>query len=46
MAKHQKDQNSSKMLVFKDKPIQSSTSLYLAQSLLDLYFQLMILNVS
>ncbi|PRP74545.1 hypothetical protein PROFUN_16126 [Planoprotostelium fungivorum] len=28
MAKHQKDQNSSKVLVFKDKPIQSSTSLY------------------
>ncbi|PRP80089.1 hypothetical protein PROFUN_12243 [Planoprotostelium fungivorum] len=28
MAKHQKDQNSSKVLIFKDKPIQSSTSLY------------------
>ncbi|PRP83717.1 hypothetical protein PROFUN_03872, partial [Planoprotostelium fungivorum] len=28
MAKHQKDQNSSKVLVFKDKPIQSSISLY------------------
>ncbi|PRP74184.1 hypothetical protein PROFUN_16007 [Planoprotostelium fungivorum] len=28
MAKHQKDQNSSKVLVFKDKHIQSSTSLH------------------
>ena len=28
MAKHQKDQNSSKVLIFKDKPVQNSTSLY------------------